>query len=90
MEEIEEELFESLLMIKVKEESEKVGLKVNIRTQNKQTNKNREHGTQSHHFVANRWGKIWKQWQIFFSWFPKSLWTVTAVMKFKDASSLEG
>ena len=37
MEEIEEELFERLLMMKVKEESEKVGLKVNIKTQNKQT-----------------------------------------------------
>ena len=30
MEEIEEELFERLLMMKVKEESEKVGLKLNI------------------------------------------------------------
>ena len=27
--------------------------------------------------MANRWGK-WKQWQILFSWAPKSLWTVTA------------
>ena len=30
-------------------------------------------------------GKKWKQWQIFFSWAPKSLQTVTAVMKLKDA-----
>ena len=29
-------------------------------------------------------GKKWKQWQIFFSWAPKSLWTVTAAMKLKD------
>ena len=30
-------------------------------------------------------GKQWKQWQTFFSWAPKSLWTVTVVMKLKDA-----
>ena len=28
-------------------------------------------------------GGKWKQWQIFFSWVPKSLWTVTAAMKLK-------
>ena len=42
MAESEEEL-KSLLM-KVKEESEKVGLKLNI------------HGIRSHHFVGKRWG----------------------------------
>ena len=46
MEESEEEL-KSLLM-KVKEESEKVGLKLNIQKTN--------HGIWSHHFMANRWG----------------------------------
>ena len=30
-------------------------------------------------------GKKWKQWQILFSWAPKSLQMVTAVMKLKDA-----
>ena len=40
-----EEALKSLLM-KVKEESEKAGLK--------QTNK--DHGIWSHHFMANRWG----------------------------------
>ena len=35
-------------------------------------------------------GKKWKQWQILFSWAPKSLWMVTAAMKLKDACSLEG
>ena len=35
-------------------------------------------------------GKKWKQWQIFFSWAPKSLATVTSAMKLKDACSLEG
>ena len=43
MAERKEEL-KSLLM-KVKEESEKVGLKVNIQ----------DHGIRSHHFMANRW-----------------------------------
>ena len=35
--------------MKVKKESEKVGLKLNIQ-------KNEDHGIRSHHFVANRWG----------------------------------
>ena len=47
MVESEEEL-KSLLM-KVKEESEKVGFKLNIQ-------KNKDHGIWSHHFMANRWG----------------------------------
>ena len=46
MAESEEEL-KSLLM-KVKQESEKVGLKLNIQ-------KNEDHGIQSDHFMANRW-----------------------------------
>ena len=46
MVENEEEL-ESLLM-KLKEESEKAGLKLNIQE--------KDHGIQSHHFVANKWG----------------------------------
>ena len=46
MAESKEEL-KSLLM-KVKEDSEKVGLKLNIQKTN--------HGIQSHHFMANRWG----------------------------------
>ena len=35
-------------------------------------------------------GEKWKQQQILFSWAPKSLQTVTAVMKLKDTCSLEG
>ena len=46
MAESEEEL-KSLLM-KVKEENEKVGLKLNIQTL--------KHGIWSHHFMANIWG----------------------------------
>ena len=34
-------------------------------------------------------GKKWKQWQILFSWSPKSLWMVTAVIRLKDACPLE-
>ena len=47
MAESEEEI-KSLLM-KVKEESEKVGLKLNIQ-------KNKDPGIWSHHFMGNRWG----------------------------------
>ena len=38
------------LLMKVKEESEKAGSKLNIQ-------KNEDHNIQSHHFKANRWGK---------------------------------
>ena len=34
-------------------------------------------------------GKQWKQWHTLVSWAPKSLWTVTATMKLKDACFLE-
>ena len=34
-------------------------------------------------------GKNWKKRQILFSWAPKSLWTLIAAMKLKDARSLE-
>jgi len=44
-----EEKLKSLLM-KVKEESEKVGLKLNIQKTRK------DHGIWSHNFVTNRWG----------------------------------
>ena len=33
--------------------------------------------------------KQWKQWQIVFSWSPKSLWTVTTGTKLKDTCFLE-
>ena len=47
MAESEEEL--KILLMKVKEESEKVGLKLDIQ-------KTKDHGIWSHHFMANRWG----------------------------------
>ena len=80
MTESEEEL-KSLLM-KVKENSEKAGLKLNI--------KKLRSCNQSHHFMANRWGNNGNcDTQILSSWTPKSLQIVTAAMKLIDACSLE-
>ena len=69
------------LLMKVKEESEKAGLKLNIQ-------KNEDHSIQSHHFKANRWGKNGNSDRLF-SWVAKSLRMVTAATKLKDAYSLE-
>ena len=80
MAESEEEL-KSLLMT-VKEESEKVGLKLNI-----QKTKIMD-GIWSHHFMANRWGNNGNSETLSF-WAPKSLQMVTAAMKLKDTCSLE-
>ena len=77
MAESEEEL-KSLLM-KVKEESEKVGLKLNIQK------------VRSWHLVPalhGKWmGKQWKQWLTLFWGAPKSLQMVIAAMKLKDTYS---
>ena len=69
------------LLMGVKEESEKAGLKLNI---------------QKTKIMASSpiisWpihGEKWKQWQSLFSWAPKSLQMVTAALKLKDACSLE-
>ena len=75
-----EEKLKSLLM-KVKEDSEKAGLKLNIQKTKIMASDPSLQGQQM--------GKQWKQWQILFSWAPKSLWTVTATVKLKDACSLE-
>ena len=77
MAESEEEL-KSLLM-KVKEESEKVGLKLNI-----QKMKIMASGP------TTSWEVDGKQCQTLFLGAPKSLQMVTAAMKLKDAYSLEG
>ena len=79
MAESEEEL-KSLLM-KVKEESEKVGLKLNIQKTKIMASGPSPHGKQM--------GKQWKQCQTLFFGAPKSLQMVTAAMKLKDAYSLE-
>ena len=64
--------------MKVKEESEIVGLKLNIH----------DHGIRSHHFMTNRLGNNGNSERLF-SWAPKSLQMVTAAMKLKDVCSLE-
>ena len=78
--ESEEEL-KSLLM-KLKEESEKVGLKLNI-----QKTKIKVSGPITSWEID---GEQWKQWLTLSFWAPKSLQMVTAAMKLKDAYSLEG
>ena len=75
-----EEKLKSLL-IKVKEESEKAGLKLNI-----QKTKIMASGPITSWQID---GKQWKQWQILFFWVTKSLEMVTSAMKLNDACSLE-
>ena len=67
-------------LMKVKD-SEKPGLKLNIQTTKIMASCSITYNKQM--------GKNWKWWQILFSWAPKSLWMVTAVMKLKDVCSLE-
>ena len=64
------------LLMKVKKESEKVGLKLNIQ--------------KTKIMVPSLHGKwMGKQWLTLFFWAPKLLQMVTAAMKLKDACSLE-
>ena len=67
--------------MKVKKESEKVGLKLNI-----QKMKIMASGPITSREID---GKQWKQCQTLICWAPKSLQMVTAAMKLKDAYSLE-
>ena len=53
-----------------------------------QHSKNKDHGIQSHHFMANRWGNNGNS-DRHLGGAPKSLQMVTAAMKLKDACSLE-
>ena len=76
----ESEEVKSLLM-KVKEESKKVGLKLNS-----QKTKIMASGPITPWEID---GKQWKQCQTLFFGAPKSLQMVTAAMKLKDAYSLE-
>ena len=67
--------------MRVKEESEKVGLKLNIR-------KTRIMASSA----ITSWqidGEQWKQWQTLFLGAPKSLQMVIAAIKLKDACSLK-
>ena len=69
------------LFMKVREESEKAGLKLNIP-------KTKIMASSSITSWQIAGGKV-ETAQILFSWAPKSLQTVTAAMKLKDACSLE-
>ena len=64
--------------MKVKEESEKVGLKLNIQKTNILASS-----------PITSW-KIDEDWLTLFFWAPKSLQMVVAAMKLKDGYSLEG
>ena len=80
MAESEEEL--KNILMKVKEDSEKVGLKLNI-----------EKSEIMAYGPITSWqidgGKSGNSERLLFSWAPKSLQMVTAAMKLKDACSLE-
>ena len=80
MAESEEEL--KSLLIKMKVESEKLGLKLNI-----QKTKIMASGPITSWEID---GKQWKQWLTLVFWAPKSVQMVIAAMKLKDAYSLEG
>ena len=85
MAESEEEL--KSLLVTVKEESEKVGLKLNI-----QKTKIKASGpiTSWQIYGEKQWKKKqWKQCQSLFFGAPKSLQVVIAPMKLKDAYPLE-
>ena len=64
--------------MKAKEESEKVGLKLNI-----QKTKIMASGP------ITSWQKMGEKWQILFSWAPRLPWMMTAATKLKDAFFLE-
>ena len=68
-------------LLKVKEKSEKVGLKLHI-----QKTKIMASGPITSWQID---GEQWKQCQTLFSWAPKSLQMLTAAMKLKDTCSLE-
>ena len=79
MAESEEEL--KRLLMKVKEECEKVGLKLNIQKTKIMVSS-----------PITSWqidGETWKQWETLFSCVPISLQMMSAAMKLKDAYSLE-
>ena len=83
MAEREEEL--KGLLMKVKEESEKVGLKLYIQKTKIMASGPITSWEIGPHFM----GKQWKQCQTLVFWASKSLQMVIAAMKLKDAYSLE-
>ena len=79
MAENEEEL--KNLLMKLKEESEKAGLEPN-------NSKNKDHGIQSHDFIANRWKKLETVTDFIFLG-SKITSAVIAAMKLKDTCFLK-
>ena len=77
MVESEDEL--NSLLMKVKEESERAGLKSHI-----QKTKIMASGPS---IYGKKLGK--REWQVLFSWAPESLWMVTAATNLKNACFLE-
>ena len=77
----EKELEKLKSLLKVKEESEKAGLKLNIQ----KTKIMASDPITSWQIDAETMETL----KALFSWTPKSLWTVTAAMKLKDAYPLE-
>ena len=77
----QKEELKSLLM-KVKEESEKAGLKPNIQ-------KNKYHGIQSHHFMANRGENSGNSYRLYFLGLQNHCRWWHAAVKLKDSCSLE-
>ena len=69
------------LLMEVKEESETIGLKLNIQKTNIMPS------CPITSWQINK--EQWKQWLTLFFWAPKSLQMVTADMKLQDAFSLE-
>ena len=74
------------LLMKVKEESEKVGLKLSIQKRSRHQIKIMASGPITSRQIG---GEQWKQWLTLFLGTP-SLQMVIAAMKLKDACSLEG
>ena len=69
------------LLMKVKEQSDKIGLKLNI-----QKTKIMASGPITSWQIDR---ETMEQWQTLFSWAPKSLQMVTVPMQLKDTCSLE-
>ena len=69
------------LLMKVKEESEKTGLQLNIQETN--------HGIQSHHFKPNRWRNNGNSERLYFLGFKNHCWWYCSHEILTDACSLE-
>ena len=70
------------LLIRVKEQSEKAGIKFNIQ-------KTKDQCIWFHHFMGNRWGNSGNSVRLYFFGL-QNLQMVIAAMKLKEAYSLEG